>query len=211
MKTSKIDTTLSQLEAAERQAFRRTKLQKRNVSSESLLAYIFGGSNTVIDHVTTVVPRGSSTTASNQKSNTSRSRGHTSFGARKVTDESERIKRGLFNTKPDIDYGIVTIGDIDYKTCKCCNNTFNVHNFSKSKAAKDGYQSVCKDCDATRKKAVCVTTNKQLRQSDIENNVTKRCNECHETKHVAEFNYNHTSFRGSMAVCKCCLSAKAKK
>lgn len=189
-----------EIEALQRKAVARIAKQKKNKaikSREQLLASIFG---ITTNQVTAVSARGTNILYIPQASKCS---GVTRRVDMDQLTEVERMANGLSNRLPNETYEINVVDGVQVKRCVCCNSTFPLTNFSKSKALHDGHMGSCKDCDANRKKS-CETMNKQFRAEDVKANVEKVCGCCKIQKPITSFSAMYASHRGSSKRCKTC-------
>ena len=63
------------------------------------------------------------------------------------TDIEIRKARGLSNRIEGVDYSIREVQGVKVKRCSCCNQTWNINNFSKDIHTKDKIKNTCKDCN----------------------------------------------------------------
>jgi len=188
--------------AGERKAGITTTRKLTKEEAKASLAFIFGGTAAGTG-VTTVASRGLITSGVNGKV----SANHTFHVGNKNLSDEERVKRGLVVRLRGADYSTRLVNGNKVKACACCNKTYNVSNFSKSKNSFEGLMATCKDCDANRKASDTVF-NKILRAEDVAQKVDRVCTTCKVEKSITLFSYAGTSFRGSKRICKCCESDK---
>lgn len=96
------------------------------------------------------------------------------------------------------------------KWCRSCEQTKSLDDFAGNRAAKDGYQAHCRECQADRYRAKREARGELVRPRVVPDG-SKFCRTCRTIKPLGEWSRNAHASDGFQTRCKPCTSAHARR